>query len=120
MPAKKPRYTIYGEVPETSKQPWTSTEGSWQPVELLKMGELKTKVERILHGLAIKYLIRSKADFLNAVEADIPDICDTGKRKLSLRNLIMMLREADFPINSDHEAAELLAASCPVPARAME
>jgi hypothetical protein len=120
MPDKKARYTIYGEVPETSKRPWTSTEGSWQPVELEEMGEIKMQVERVLQGLAIRYPIKSKAEFLKAVAPDVPGICDIGKRKLSLRDLIKLLREADFPLHSDHEAAELLAASCPIPARSME
>lgn len=120
MPAKKSRFTIYGELPETSKQPWTSTEGSWQPVELNEMGDLKVQVEHILQGLAIKYPIKTKAEFLKAVRHDVQDICDTGKQKLSLKSLIKLLKDADFPLHSDHEAAELLAASCPFPARAME
>ena len=120
MPDKKSRYTIYGELPETSKEPWKSTEGSWQPVELNEMGNLKVQVERILQRLAIQYPIKTKVEFLKAIKADVPDICDTGKQKLSLRGLIKLLREADFPLHSDHEAAELLAASCPLPARSME
>jgi hypothetical protein len=117
---EKPRMTIYGEVPRTSKEPWTSTEGSWQPAGLEELDELKAQVERVLGELAIKYPVRSKADFLKVVKTDVPGICDAGRQKLSLRDLIKLLKETDFPLHSDHEAAELLAASCPVPARAME
>ena len=79
------------------------------------MGNLKVQVERILQRLAIQYPIKTKVDFLKAIKADVPDICDTGKQKLSLRGLIKLLREADFPLHSDHEAAELLAAFLPPP-----
>jgi hypothetical protein len=120
MAEKKEKYMIYGTTPGTTTHPQPPIGGSQQPTEMREMEELKARVERVLQGLDIKYPIRSKAEFINIVEADLPDICDPGRRKLSLRDLISILRDDDFPINSVHEAATLLAASCPISARAAE
>ncbi len=121
MVEKKEKYTIYGTTPGTPSHPQSPIGGSRQPAELREMEEQKAEVERVLRGLDIRYPIRSKAEFLDIVaRADPRAVCDLGRRKLSLRDLIAILRAADFPIHSGHEAAELLAASCPISAQAAE
>jgi hypothetical protein len=120
MSDKKPKYTIYGFTPGTTTHPQSPIGGSKQPVELREMQNIKVQVEHILQGLDIKYPIQSKAEFMNIIEADLPDICDLGNKKLSLRDLIFNMKDSDFPIHSDHEAATLLAASCPISAQAAE
>ena len=121
MGEKRPKYSIYGFTPGTTTHPQSPIGGSQQPVEVRELQELKARVERILRGLVIRYPIRSKAEFMDIVVADVPDLCEAaGGKRLSLRDLIFSLRDADFPLRSDHEAAELLAASCPVSAQAAE
>ena len=120
MSDKKPKYSIYGFTPGTTSHPQSPIGGSQQPVELRELEILKTQVEHVLQGLAIAYPIRSKREFLEIVSADLPDLCDVAGRKLSLRDLIFITRDADYPIHSDHEAATLLASSCPVSAQAAE
>jgi hypothetical protein len=120
MPQKDPKYTIYGFTPGTTSHPQSPIGGSQQPVEVRKMENIKVEVEHILQGLDIKYPIKSKKEFLDIIVADFPDMCVLENKKLSLRDLIFMMKDSDFPIQSDHEAAILLAASCPITAQAAD
>ena len=122
MTKKDPKYTIYGFTPGTTTHPQSPIGGSQQPTEIRKIENVKSDVEHILHGLDIKYPIKSKSEFLNILVTDFPDVCDLGEneRKLSLRDLIIIMKDSDFPLHSDHEAATLLAASCPVTAQAAD
>ena len=70
MAEKKPKYTIYGFTPGTTTHPQSPIGGSQQPTELREMQQLKTEIEHVLEGMDIQYPIRSKAEFLNIVEAD--------------------------------------------------
>jgi hypothetical protein len=122
MANKKYEYSIYGTTPGGAPEshPQSPIGGSRQPNELRQMEDLKATVERILQGLDIRYPITSKNEFMEIITRDVPGICDFGNKKLSLRDLIFSLRDADFPIDSDHRAATLLAASCPISVRAAE
>lgn len=122
MAGKKYEYSKYGTTPggASHSHPQSPIGGSKQPNEIRKMESVKTTVERILQGLDIRYPIASKNEFMEIITPDIPGICDIGNKKLSMRDLIFSLRDDDFPIKSDHEAANLLAASCPIIAQAAE
>jgi hypothetical protein len=116
MAEKKVNYTIYGSIPGSASEssPQSPTGGPQQPTGLHMMENIKVEVERFLQSLDIKYPIRSRAEFLGLIKRDMPGICDLGERKLSLRDLISITQEEDYPIKSDHAAAELLAGSCPL------
>ena len=121
MADKEPQYTIYGETPNPLVQDIQSPlGGNRQPMELRELAELKAAVERLLHTMRIRYPIRSREELLRFVKGDRPALCHVRGKGISLRDLINSLDAGDFPIRSDHEAATLLAASCPVPARAAE
>jgi hypothetical protein len=118
MAEKKERYTIYGTIPGESSEeyPQSPTGGPQQPVGLHIMENMKVRIEQFLQGLDIKYPIRSREEFMTIIrrDLDISGICELEHRKLSLRDLISITQDSDYPLNSDHQAAELLASSCPL------
>jgi hypothetical protein len=116
MAEKKENYTIYGSIPGAASEsfPQSPTGGPQQPTGLHMLENIKVEVERFLQSRDIRYPIRSREEFLDVIKQDMPGICDLGERKLSLRDLISITQEEDYPINSDHQAAELLAGSCPL------
>ncbi|MGA9140765.1 MAG: MTH865 family protein [Methanocella sp.] len=116
MAEKKENYTIYGSVtgPASEYSPQSPAGGPQQPSWLHRMEDIKVEIERFLQGLDITYPIRSRGEFMSALTSDIPGICELERRTLSLRDLVSIMRDDDFPIKSDHEAANLLAGTCPV------
>ncbi|HEY3273125.1 MAG TPA: MTH865 family protein [Methanocella sp.] len=116
MAEKKENYTIYGSVPGEASELYSQSPvgGPQQPTGLHIMENIKVEIERFLQGMDITYPIRSRAEFLEVIKQDMPGICDLGRQKLSLRDLISITQEDDYPLDSDHQAAELLAGSCPL------
>ena len=116
MAEKKENYTIYGSIPGAASEsfPQSPTGGPQQPSWLHRMDDIKVEIEQFLQGLDISYPIRSREEFMNILKTDIPGICELEHRTLSLRDLVSIMRDDDFPIKSDHEAANLLAGTCPV------
>jgi hypothetical protein len=116
MSDKKERYTIYGSIPGAASEsfPESPAGGPQQPALVHRLDDMKVEIERFLHGLDIAYPIRSKNEFLDMVKKDMPGICELGNRQISLRDLISITRDDDFPLKSVHEAAELLAGTCPI------
>lgn len=116
MAEKKENYTIYGSVtgPASESFPQSPSGGPQQPSWLHRMDDIKVEIERFLQGLDISYPIRSREEFMNVLTSDMPGICELEHRTLSLRDLVSITRDDDFPINSDHEAANLLAGTCPM------
>jgi hypothetical protein len=118
MTEKKDIYTIYGSIPgaATEESPRLPASGPGQPAGLHMIEDMKVQIERFLQARVIRYPIRSRAEFLSIIprDQDVPGICTMERRKLSLRDLIYITGEGDYPLHSDHEAAELLAGTCPI------
>ena len=118
MAEKKDIYTIYGAIPGAASEefPQSPAGGPGQPAGLHIIEEMKAQIERFLQARDVRYPIRSRAAFLSMIprDQDMPDICKLERRKLSLRDLIDITRDEDYPLHSDHEAAELLAGTCPL------
>ncbi len=109
MADKETRYSIYGESPEFS-----------QATEVHELDRVKSFTLELLKDMEVKFPINSKREFLNAIPEDRPTPCSYMGREISLKELIGSLRDDDFPLHSVSEAANALAAACPVSAESPE
>jgi len=109
MSDRGPRYSIYGESPEVS-----------EATELHEIERVKADALEKLKKLGLKYPVRSRQEFLEAIRQDEPVYCYYRGRNISLKELAGYLRDEDFPLEGAAEAATLLAAACPIHAQSPE
>lgn len=114
------QYSIYGSTTGGDPNLQSPIEGPMQAKELLDKMELKPRLLGILRNLGLRYPIKSRADFLGAIKRDVPGACQIPDRPLSLKDMVSLLRDSDFPLNSDLEAASRLAEACPISAVSAE
>lgn len=109
MADKGPRYSIYGESPEFS-----------EAAEVHELERVKSFTLEMLKNIGVKVPISTKQEFLDAIPEDKPTPCSYMGREISLKELIGSLRDSDFPLHSVSEAANALAAACPIFAESPE
>jgi hypothetical protein len=103
MSEKEPVYSIYGRSSRFS-----------QATEERETERVKTEALEAVESMGIQFPVNSKREFLGAISTDRPTSCQYRGRTLSLKELAESLRDDDFPMKSAAEAAEMLAAACPV------
>lgn len=119
MADKERRYSIYGSRTGADAGELAPPDGVHQAEEWLEKMELKPGMLALLNTLNLRYPIGSKSEFLSAIKADVQTGCEISGKKMTLKDMISLLKESDFPIRSGSEAASLLAQACPVPARSI-
>ncbi len=109
MADKGPEFSIYGESPEFS-----------EITEVRELERVKSFTLEIFKNIGMKFPINSKQEFLDAIPEDRPTPCNYRGRNITLKELIGSLMDSDFPLHSVSEAANALAAACPVFAESPE
>jgi hypothetical protein len=109
MADKGSRYSIYGESPEFS-----------EATEVQELDRVKSFTLETLKALKVKFPMSTKQGFLDAIHEDRPTPCSYMGREISLKELIGSLRDSDFPLHTVSEAANALAAACPIFAESPE
>jgi hypothetical protein len=116
MEKRESEYSIYGRLSGGPPPPESIPEGPLQAGEQAAKDRMKSRMLEILRRFDLRYPVRSRRELLAMIKTDVPGVCDTGDRKLGLRDLVTILSDEDFPLRSDHEAATILSAACPIPA----
>ena len=114
MADKEEKYTIYGSTTGIDAESMRPVGGIHQPEEFAEKMDLEPRMRDMLHGMNISYPIRTREEFASKVKADMPTACEVSGKKLPLGEMISILKDTDFPVRNETEAASLLASACPV------
>ena len=119
MTDKESEYSIYGSRTGADAGGLRPDEGIHQAEEWVQKLELKPQMLDLLRSLQIDYPINSRDEFISRVKDDMPTNCEVAGKKLSIKEMISILNDSDFPIRNELEAANLMAEACPVSAVSM-
>ena len=103
MGDKKPVYDIYGD-----SSPYS------EATEVRELDRVKSSSLEALKNMGVKFPIKTKKEFIDAITDDRPAACVYRGKEISLKELVESLMDSDFPIRSAASAATLLAAACPI------
>jgi hypothetical protein len=103
MGEKEPVYSIYGDSSRFS-----------QATEEREMERVKSEALEALKEMGVRFPVRTKGELLKKIDHDRPTSCRPGGKAMSLKELAGSLRDSDFPLRSAAEAAQMLAAACPI------
>jgi hypothetical protein len=118
MAEKEDKYSIYGSTSGIDAGSLRPVDGVHQAEEWAEKMDMKPKMLGLLRSMKLSYPIKSREEFAGMIKKDIPTACEVSGRKLSLKEMISILKDTDFPVKNEIEAASLLASACPVPAQA--
>jgi hypothetical protein len=118
MAEKEEKYSIYGSTSGIDAGSLRPVDGVHQAEEWAEKIDMKPQMLDLLRSMNLNYPIKSREEFAGMIKNDTPTACEVSGRKLSLKEMISILKDTDFPVNNEIEAANLLASACPVPARA--
>lgn len=119
MADKEYEYSIYGSRTGADAGGLQPDEGIHQAEEWMQKLELKPQMLDLLRSLNIGFPINTREEFISRVKDDVPTTCEVAGKKLSIKDMIAILKESDFPIKNEIEAASLMADACPVSAISM-